>query len=256
MFDPILAAGPRGPLEWVALLAAASGVIAYLIYVSQKRKKIAQKRAVLGRKLGLRTRRSPGRVVMDGLYRGFGVDVDMFIQRSGRTEIEFTRITVAFPESLRLGLQITPRTLVNKLGSVLKSTVRLGDRAFDEAFILSARRARSVRNRFPASLLRGLKRFVDSHGHVGVDDDGLCFEHADWIEDNRKLERIIGQLVELAGELFPATLEEQTKRRKKPSAERRGAPSSGRKLARRRVTSGTRRGSSARGVPRRRIRSR
>ncbi len=245
----ILAEGPRGPIEMLALVIVAGMVVAWMVYTAKQRKQIARKRAVLGQKLGLRTRESSGRVLMEGDYRGFQVEVDMFIQRSGRTELEFTRVSVVFPESLRLGLKVTRRTLVGKLGNVLRNTTKLGHHAFDENFITVARSRRQARQRLSEDLFRAMVRFVNSRGHLDLDDDGFSFETSGWIKENSKLHAILKQLVEMAGAVFPDALREAPTRKRK-LAHARASSSKKRKLGSKKASSARSRLTKA--VPRRR----
>lgn len=138
------------------------------------------------------------RPVVTGNIGGLPVHIDTYVQRSGNSSTTYTRYRVAYPHlgfDLQLKRQGTFAAIVKMFGA---QDVEVGDRLFDEAFVVKTNDPRRLRELMTPSVRTGLLRLLASYGGVVIADDNISFSRSGFESNRDRLKSTIERLAATA----------------------------------------------------------
>lgn len=155
-------------------------------------KQISSMWQAAARDLGLDYKRHRiGMPAMSGKMRGLRVAVDIYRQGSGKNSQTFTRYVVAYP-SPGFDFRLSRQTGLSRIGKLFGAQdVAVGDRSFDESFVVKTDDARGLRAWLGPSRLSMLVRNAAAYPSLVVTDTAVRIQTSG-LETSR--ERLISTL--------------------------------------------------------------
>lgn len=129
---------------------------------------------------------------IQGSYRGHEVRIWSFHRGGGKNKQTYTAITTRLPQSLGLGLHITPEGFFTGLGKAFGvQDIQVGDQRFDQAFLIKGRDEAKVVRLLSAEVRDELMRYNSSCGALNLTDEHIYWEEREIQTDLNALTAVL-----------------------------------------------------------------
>jgi hypothetical protein len=200
---------PEAFLPFIFLALFAGFVALAITAATRQQRKAREQLAALAGRLGLELRRQPAKFgfepppTVDGHYRNRAVRFFNYTTGSGKSRTTWSAVSAAVSGTGALSLELYPENFLVRIATALgMQDIRVGDPAFDQAFIVKSNDpAYATAALLPEIRVRLLdERQRGAHGRVTVKDREARYAEVGGFDDEARVARL-GRLLETVCDL-------------------------------------------------------